>query len=240
MSHELVILVGTAAWIGMLHTLAGPDHYLPFIVISRARNWSAVKTGTVTFLCGLGHVLSSVVLGAIGIVIMELMGAMQWLEDVRGSLAAWLLIGFGLAYFAWGVRKAILNKPHTHKHLHAAGEDHSHEHVHESGHVHVHENENQEQFNITPWILFIIFVFGPCEALIPMMMFGAKVAGSPWGALPVAVVFSIATISTMFVVVLAAAYGLKLVPSKGWERYSHAMAGAAICMSGLAIQFLGL
>ncbi|MFC1674536.1 hypothetical protein ACFL1K_01385 [Candidatus Omnitrophota bacterium] len=40
MPKEMVILTGTALSIGFLHTLFGPDHYLPFIVMSKARQWS--------------------------------------------------------------------------------------------------------------------------------------------------------------------------------------------------------
>lgn len=54
MSHELVILTVTAASVGLIHTLIGPDHYLPFIVLAKARNWSVLRTGWITFLCGLG------------------------------------------------------------------------------------------------------------------------------------------------------------------------------------------
>ncbi|MDP6965675.1 MAG: hypothetical protein QF551_00165, partial [Candidatus Marinimicrobia bacterium] len=59
------ILLITAALIGFIHTLIGPDHYLPFIMISRARSWSLRKITFVTFLCGMGHVLRSVILGLI-------------------------------------------------------------------------------------------------------------------------------------------------------------------------------
>jgi len=36
MSNELLILTGTAASIGFLHTVFGPDHYVPFVVMARA------------------------------------------------------------------------------------------------------------------------------------------------------------------------------------------------------------
>ena len=62
-----MILTATAASIGFLHTLFGPDHYIPFIVMAKARSWSLKKTTAITFLCGLGHILSSVVLGFMGI-----------------------------------------------------------------------------------------------------------------------------------------------------------------------------
>ena len=45
---------------------------------------------------------------------------------------------------------------------------------------------------------------------------------------------------TMLVVVGIAASGLRMVRLKPLERFSHALAGGAICLSGLAIQFLGL
>ena len=66
MSNEYAILVMTAASVGFLHTLLGPDHYLPFIVMAQARRWSFLKTGWITFLCGVGHVGSSVLLGIMG------------------------------------------------------------------------------------------------------------------------------------------------------------------------------
>ena len=56
MTPELLVLVATAASIGFIHTLLGPDHYLPFIVMAKVRGWSRSKALGVTSLCGLGHV----------------------------------------------------------------------------------------------------------------------------------------------------------------------------------------
>ena len=69
MEKEIMVLCITAASIGFFHTIFGPDHYVPFIVMSRARKWSHVKTILITILCGLGHVGSSVVLGLIGVAV---------------------------------------------------------------------------------------------------------------------------------------------------------------------------
>ena len=66
-TETTVLLAVTAAGIGFLHTLLGPDHYLPFIMMARAGNWSRLKTYVVAGLCGVGHVGSSIVIGAIGI-----------------------------------------------------------------------------------------------------------------------------------------------------------------------------
>ena len=42
--REIWMLAGTAATLGLVHTVIGPDHYLPFIVIGRAREWTLRKT----------------------------------------------------------------------------------------------------------------------------------------------------------------------------------------------------
>lgn len=237
MSSEISILLVTAASIGFLHTLLGPDHYLPFIVMSKARQWSMAKTGWITALCGVGHVLGSVVLGLIGVAAGVAVSKLEAVESVRGELAAWAFIAFGLAYFAWGVRRAIKNRPHTHAHFHEDGSRHEHEHKHHKDHAHVHESPAKA--NITPWILFTIFVFGPCEPLIPILMYPA--AQSSWAGMAlVAGVFSVTTIGTMMVVVFLGARGFSFIPLGKLERYSHALAGFIIFASGAAIKFLGL
>ena len=92
----LKILLGSAFTIGLVHTLIGPDHYLPFILLARARNWRLKKTLWITFGCGVGHVLSSVVIGLAGIAAGIAVGQLEGIEGVRGELASWALIAFGL------------------------------------------------------------------------------------------------------------------------------------------------
>lgn len=236
MTPELTLLLIAAASIGFVHTLLGPDHYLPFIVIAKARKWSLAKTIWLTLACGVGHVGSSVLLGAIGIALGIAVTKLEVIESFRGTIAAWALIAFGLVYFLWGLRKALRNQPHRHVHAHQNGITHSHAHTHHEEHVHIHEKKD---VNITPWILFTIFVLGPCEPLIPLLMYPAA-KNSIVGVAVVAGVFGIVTIGTMLSVVVAFSLGIHLVPTQKLERFSHALAGAAIFVSGMAIQFLGL
>jgi len=236
MTSEIMILGVTAASIGLLHTVFGPDHYLPFIVMSRAGKWSMKKTALITILCGLGHVLSSVVLGLIGVAIGIAVTTLEIVEGVRGNIAAWLLIGFGFAYFVWGVRMAMKGKSHAHGHIHDPHSDHEHEHTHFDEHAHAHGATKK---SMTPWILFTIFIFGPCEPLIPILMYPAAQHSIP-GMIFVAGTFSVITIGTMLSVVMLAAWGISFAKLGKLERYTHALAGLTICLSGLAIQFLGL
>ncbi len=234
MEDSLTVLLTVAASIGFLHTVLGPDHYLPFIVMGRAREWSMGRTLAVTGLCGVGHVAGSILLGAAGAALGLAVGSLEAVEAVRGEMAAWLLIGFGVAYAAWGIRQAVRRRPHVHRHLHLDGEVHEHVHDHRDAHAHVHESRN-----LTPWVLFVIFVLGPCEPLIPLLIYPALEMGAA-EVLLVAGVFGVVTILTMLTTVALASWGLRFVHLGGLVRWSHAMAGIMIALSGLAIQFLGL
>ena len=237
MNPELSALVITAASIGFLHTLLGPDHYLPFIMMSWARKWSRTKTIVITFLCGLGHIASSIILGMIGVSLGIAVKKLELIESSRGNIAAWLLIAFGLAYLVWGLRQAYKNKPHVHTHVHIGNGEHQHPHDHHSGHSHVHNGAGHS--SITPWALFAIFVFGPCEPLIPILMYPAAKNGF-FGVLMVVLVFGTATIATMLVAVILASTGVNFLPLAKVQRFAHVIAGATIFLCGMAIQFLGL
>ena len=233
----LTVLAATAAGVAILHTLAGPDHYLPFIAMSRARRWSTGRTMFWTFLCGVGHVGSSLVLAVAGVVFGFGLKRVQLIEEFRGNIAAWALITFGAVYLAWGLKRAGRGQPHRHVHGHLTGEAHVHEHTHMAGHAHVHEETGKA--SLTPWILFTIFVFGPCEPMVPLVMYPA--AEGNWSDVWfVAGLFSLLTIVSMLAVVLLAVKGIELVPLSRLERYTHAVAGGTILLAGCAIQFLGL
>jgi ABC-type nickel/cobalt efflux system permease component RcnA len=260
MDVDLGLLLVTAASIGCIHTLLGPDHYLPFVAMSAARRWSRRRTLWITSLCGAGHVLGSVVIGFVGIAIGVSVTRLEWLEGLRGDAAAWLLTGFGIAYLAWGLKKAWRARPHTHPHFHGNGTIHEHSHGHEGLHLHPHLQPlappqahghghlldhahphvtPAKARSITPWALFVIFVLGPCEPLIPVLMYPAA-QHSLWGTVAVVLAFGVATIGTMVTVVHFALRGLERLPLDTAERYSHALAGAALTACGLGIVFLGL
>ena len=143
-------LAGAAVTVGALHTLA-PDHWVPFAALARAQDWSTAKTARITFLCGFGHVTVSALLGLFGLVfgraVFERAGARM--EAVAGIL----LIGFGLAYGVWGMRRAAGRRVHGHAHAH-------YDHVHDAS-------------KTTAWSLFLLFSADPCVAVIPLLFAAA-------------------------------------------------------------------
>ncbi len=187
-------------------------------------------------ICGVGHLAGSVVLGVIGIALGIQLSSLEWLEGVRANFAAWLLIGFGLAYTAWGLRQAYRNRPHTHWHSHG-GEVHEHVHSHHEDHLHVHQKANTK--SLTPWVIFIIFVLGPCEPLIPLLMYPAARESIP-GVVAVTGIFGVVTVLTMTILVALSLKGMESVKMKRFERYYHAIAGSAILACGLGVAFFGI
>jgi nickel/cobalt exporter len=302
MNEQILVLCLSAASLGFIHTALGPDHYVPFIVMSRARNWTTLKTAIITMLCGIGHVGSSIIIGAIGIAAGIGLSRVEGVEGSRGDYAAWAFLIFGYVYMIWGMKKAGLPLKkiiisgiitgiifyiiyfikgnglnfavfftsfipvtglllfavlsglgglvifyifvlsgkylrHVHIHAHPGGVIHKHEHVHSADHDHIHKNNNSA--NLTPWILFLIFVLGPCEPLIPFLMYPAA-KHNTLGIVAVSLVFSIVTILTMIVIVLVFSLGIRSLSFGKLEKYTNAVAGATILLSGCAIIFLGL
>lgn len=232
---EMMLLLMSAASLGVIHTLLGPDHYLPFIVLSKARKWTRPKTLWITFISGVGHVTGSVILGLIGIGMGLSLSKLEAFEASRGSLVGWMLIAFGILYTAYGIYRYI--KRGAHVHLPAFLRPKSIRHA--DLHLDVKELEKEDAGRLTPWILFLIFVFGPCEVLIPMLIYPAA-NQSGLGVFLVALVFGIATVGTMMLVVFLGYQGLSLVRFKGREHQLHLFAGIVILLAGAGMQFMGL
>ncbi len=232
MSNSIQLLALTAAAIGFVHTITGPDHYIPFAMIAKAKNWGTFRTMMLVISCGIGHVGSSIVLGMVGIATGIGLQKLEIIEGYRGSVAAWLLIIFGLLYGIWGLRRAI------HKHHHQ-NQDHNHTHNADSDHHHLPGRDDLKKGSITPWILFVIFVLGPCEPLIPLLIYPAA-AHSIGGALYITLIFGITTIATMLLMVFAMLKGFEFLPMHKIHKYTHAIAGFTIFLCGLSIEFFSL
>jgi hypothetical protein len=204
-----------AVTVGSLHTLA-PDHWIPFAALARAQRWSAAHTARVTIACGLGHVTVSALLGLgglfFGLRVMEVFGRRM------EALAGILLVGFGLAYAAWGLRRAAGRRLHGHPHL-------RYDHVHDAS-------------KTTAWSLFFLFSADPCVAVIPLLF-----AAAPLGAARTAgivLLYELATITTMVALVLPARAGARVLRAGWLDRFGDAAAGGVIAAAGIVVAALGI
>lgn len=231
MTNELVVLLGTAITIAVVHTLTGPDHYLPFIALARSRGWSFMRTFFWTIVCGCGHVWSSVLLGLGGAALGWSLGKINRLEGIRGGIAGWLLLAFGLLYLIWGIWRARNNKPH--KHFEAG--DNGNLYVYE--HRHGQAVQSRERHLVTPWVMFIIFLLGPCEPMIPLLFFPAAQHNTT-SMLLLILVYTLFTLLSMLLMVVLGYYGLALTRTVKLEKYMHAIGGFTILICGAGMVFM--
>jgi hypothetical protein len=174
-------------------------------------------------------VWSSVLLGLGGAAIGWSLSRIKWLETVRGGLAGWALLVFGLAYSIWGFIKA---RPHKHFDMYEDGKIYVYEHKH--GEL----VPPSERHAVTPWVLFIIFLLGPCEPMIPLLYFPA--AKNSWtGMVLLIVIYTFFTLATMLFMVIAGYFGFSFLKTEKLERYVHALGGITIFICGAGMIFMG-
>lgn len=219
------LLLGGAAALAVVHALIGVDHSLPFVALGRARRWTLRRTLLVTAACGAGHVASSVLIGAAGVGLGLAIDSLLRVEAARGELAAALLIGFGLAYAGRAVWR----------HRRAAGRLHA---------------ASPTGAPVTPRALFIVFLVGPCEPLIPLMVVPG--AARDWPAVAAVVgVFGLLTIAVMLAAVAAGHHAARFIAERlrgrigpqwfdAFRRHADVAAGLVVAASGAAVLVLGL
>ena len=232
MLPEMQVLIFTAISIACIHTLTGPDHYLPFIALSKSGGWSLRKTISWTIICGLGHILSSVLLALVAASIGWSLSKISWLESVRGGIAGWVMLLFGSIYLLWGFYRIYKNKPHKHFDMENSGELYVYEHKHGTAVA------PGNRFKVTPWVMFLIFVLGPCEPMIPLLYFPAA-QNSWWGMAVLIIVYSVCTLACMLFMVLLGFYGFAFANTQKLEKYVHVLGGLTIFICGAGMLWMG-
>lgn len=208
-------LAGAAVSVGSLHSLA-PDHWVPFAALARAQEWSAARTTRITFLCGFGHVTVSALLGLLGLAFGRTVfeSAGQKMEAVAGIL----LIGFGLAYGVWGLKRAAGRRVH--------------------GHVHAHYDHIHGTSKKTAWSLFVLFSADPCVAVIPLLFAAASLGTA--ATVGLVLLYEAATIGAMIALVLPARAGVSLLRLPWLDHWGDSVAGGLIVATGVVVMALGI
>ena len=215
-------LVLAAAGIAALHALA-PDHWVPFAALARSERWSAARTASLTALCGAGHVTVSVVIGIAGAVLG--IGLFESFGATLEGVAPLVLIGFGLAYAAWGVGRILRER--WHRRMHSAGEPHHH-----------HRHHHLDHRAASARALFLLFCADPCVAVIPLML--AAVPAGWAAALAVVAAYELATIATMVGLVLPARAATHAVRAPWVDRFGDVLAGSVIACVGVMVGVMGI
>ena len=216
MISETFLIAGSAASVGFIHTILGPDHYLPLVAMAKTNGWSGPKTATYTLFCGLSHVLGTILVGSLVFLLGLAFFNMDTVQSFRGNFAGWFLLLFGAIYFAWGTRWAMRNSRLKQKPI-----------------------QINTISRCAPFALLIFFILGPCEPLIPLMSLGTGNT-EVLSSILVLLAFCGTTVLTMLLCVMFFYYGIsRFSLFMKFEDYMHAVTGMILFLCGSAIQFLG-
>ena len=226
MTQAGLALVATTIATAIVHTLI-PDHWLPFVLVSRAERWSRRRTITLTAASGLLHVTLSIALGlAIVAAGRGAERAVSGLHERIESLSGWMLLTFGLVYMGWFLMRGG--------------------HVHSFG-IHPHHNPQDPDppgrlgvrlKDLSGYTLTFVVGFNPCILLIPLVLGAAQLSALTLAAVSVA--FAASTIASMVVVTLAGLHGTSHLTSPFLTRYGEAFSGALIALTGLGVLVAGV
>jgi ABC-type nickel/cobalt efflux system permease component RcnA len=231
-SAVLTTIAVTGFSVAFFHA-AIPTHWLPFVLVSRARAWSRGKTLAVAAFAGLGHVL---VTSALGFVIawfgFELDArAGRWFPRAAGGI----LVAIGLFYFWRQGRGGVL-------HHHAPGGHHLPSE--ECGHEHVHSHWDDELQDSTlgsakagDWAtisgLFLMLTLSPCEGFLPVYLSGVQFGWRGFAIL--SAILAVGALAGMLVFTWLTLVGMERLPLQKFERYEAALLGTIFCLLGILL-----
>jgi ABC-type nickel/cobalt efflux system permease component RcnA len=226
-------LLTTAVVTGLVHTLI-PDHWLPFVLIGRARGWSMRTTAGVSGFAALIHVLFSALLGLA--VLFVGLAAGQAIGEGLERASSLMMIAFGLGYGIWAWRKGGHFHPGGAR-VHAAEPDPGcagAEGDQNPEHLHYHADEKLIAGNSKPtyWLALIIGL-NPCVLLLPLMLSAAE-----RGAATVAMVTLAYAVPTATLMVGLASLGVvrrKRIRLPWAARYMEMASGLLIALLGVVL-----
>lgn len=202
-THEALILIAAVFAVGVLHTIV-PDHWMPITLLARQRGWTRLQTARAAFGAGLGHTISTLVIGvlvwAAGAVFAARFG------NVLSILSSVALIGFGL-WIAIGAWRELREDDAAH--------GHADEHVRGGG---------------SRTALMLILGSSPMVEGIPAFFAAAKYGA---GLLAVmSAVFAAATIATYVLLCTLSSAALRRLHLGPLERYGEVLSGILIAIVG--------
>lgn len=221
--------------VAFLHA-AIPTHWVPFVLVGKARGWSRLHTLGVTALAGLGHVLLT---GLIGL-------AIAWfgfeLEESLGHVlpvvTAGVLIAVAL-YFGWrqwSGKGVCHHHPPGSEHAPSAECGHEHEHDHAGTHWDAElKNTPLVKEDRGNWAaisgLFVMLTLSPCEGFLPIYLTGVQFGWRGFWVL--SAILAVATLAGMTLFTWLTLVGMDRFRLDRFERYEAGMLSALFFVLGL-------
>jgi nickel/cobalt exporter len=227
-----IVFLAAATASAAIHALI-PDHWLPFVLMGKSRNWSLGKTLVLAAAGGLLHVFLAV---GVGILTYRLgrQGAEMMarrIGETLATLSAAGLAAFGLVYGAYSWRRERKHHPPAGGTRNAGvGTPNPHHH-------HGHLLERWFGGDLSGWSLVVVIGVSPCALAFPILLASAASLGIS-GVLMVAAGFGATTMLTTLAVTLIASLSARRIDFPFLNRYGDLISGVLIGLVG-AVLFAG-
>ncbi len=232
----LLSITLTGFTVAILHAVI-PTHWVPFVLVGKARGWSRGRTVAITAAAGSGHVLMTTLIGFL--IAWAGFELEESLEHLFPFLIAGVLAGVG-GYFAW---RQWQGKGICHHHppggQHQPSEDCGHDHDH--GHSHWDEEladsplmESRKGDWAAMGGLFSMVTLSPCEGFLPIYLSGVQF-GWP-GFLLLSGILAVGTIASMTLLTWLTLLGSKRFELARFEKYEAGLlAGLFFVLAAISV-----
>lgn len=200
------IIIGSL-FISLLHSVI-PNHWLPVLAIGKKQGWSLAETTRITFIAGIAHVISTIIIG----ILLGLIGGelTEHIEDFTHIIGSSILILIGL-YF--------VRLHYTHHHFHL-------------------QKEKLEKKNKTSVILALVIAMflSPCMEIEAYFLLAGTRGWHVMAG--IAVMYSIITIAGMLIWIRVVYKGLLKLNWYKWEHNAGIITGLILIITGIISFFI--
>jgi nickel/cobalt transporter (NicO) family protein len=200
------IIIGSLL-ISLLHAVI-PNHWLPVLAIGKKHGWDLAETTRITFLAGMAHVISTVIIGILlGLIGSELT---EHIEDFTRIIGPSILILIGL-YF--------VRQHYTHHHFHLQKE----------------QLEKKTKSSIILALIVAMFL-SPCMEIEAYFLLAGS--NGWYVLAGIAAMYSIITIVGMLIWIRIVYKGLLKLNWHKWEHNAGIITGLVLIVTGIISFFI--
>lgn len=231
-STVLTTVALTGFTVAFFHA-AIPTHWLPFVLVARARGWSRPKALAVTAAAGIGHVALTSLLGLViawfGFQIERIGWALPW-------IAGGLLLAIG-AFYLW---RQLRGQGIMHHHP-PGSPHHADEHCGQAADHSHWDDELKDSALVSAkagdWTaisgLLVMLTLSPCEGFLPVYLSGVQFG---WrGFIVLSVILAVATLAGMALFTWLALLGFEKIQIRHFERYEAGLLGGLFVALGIIV-----
>lgn len=192
-----------------------PTHWLPFVLAARSQKWTYSKTMSILLIAGIGHVLTTSVIGA---------GLVWFGLKISDTLQSLLVLAASASLFLFGLYYIIQSRRGiTHAHC-----SHNHPHTHD------YKEKSKDGWAILS--LLTLLTFSPCESFIPVYV-------SAWplgwfGFFGLTLVLAVGTLAAMILFTSMAFYGFRQINLIWLERKEKLIIGIVLMIFSVVIYMM--